>query len=404
MKKRYTGRCNDFFKVTGYYDIHHHNLKIRNQISMTRLWRYLFSHATLLTLGGATILIAAIWLTQSLRFIDYVMTRGLTIPLFLKLASFLLPSLVSTILPIAFFIAVLFLLSKFYGDNELIVMRSLGFSNLRILTPILCVAVCVIGVLYITNFFLYPGAAKQFRELREDIRTNISSRWIQPGVFQDISGVTFYTKKKTRAGEMQGIFVHDARNPQKVSTMTAELGKIIETSNGLRLVLVKGTRQSLDATTKKPNLITFDNYSLDVKNPHVIRSDAKRPSELSLAELFTVSADQNEDQRLQNRTYSEAHERIILPLVVLPLTLLAGLAFLLGDYNRRGKSMRVMIAVLGALVIEIGLFSLVNMFEKNLILIPITYGLLLGITLILLIKLVKLPPQKKQPYTLTATA
>ena len=363
---------------------------------MTKLWRYLFVNTLFMTFVGASVLIFAIWLTQSLRFIDYVMTRGLTIPMFLKLASFLLPSLVSTILPIAFFIAVLFLLSKYYTDNELIVMKSLGFSHVRILSPFLSVGAIVVVVLFAMNFQVYPLAAKHFRELRDDIRTNISSRWIQPGVFQDVIGVTFYTKQKTRAGDMRGIFVHDARNPKNVSTITAELGRIIETENGLRLMLLKGTRQSIDKITNKPNIITFDQYSLDVANPHVIHSKTKRPNELSLAELFSVTLDKNEDEALKNRSYIEAHERILMPLIVFPLCLLAGLAFLVGDYNRRGKTKRIALAVIFALVCEVTLFSLINMFEKHIILIPMTYGLIAGVTVILFAMAIRKPKSPKR--------
>ncbi len=365
---------------------------------MTKLWRYLFVNTLFATFVGASVLIFAIWLTQSLRFIDYVMTRGLSIPMFLKLASFLIPSLVSTILPIAFFIAVLFLLSKYYTDNELIVMKSLGFSHFRILSPFLSVGLVVVTVLFAMNFQVYPLAAKHFRELRDDIRTNISSRWIQPGVFQDVIGVTFYTKQKTRAGEMRGIFVHDARDPANASTITAELGRIIETDNGLRLILLKGTRQSIDKKNRKPNIITFEQYSLDVENPHIIRSKAKRPNELSLAELFSVTSDKNEDEALKNRSYIEAHERILMPLIVFPLCLFAGLAFLLGDYNRRGKTKRVALAVIFALITEVTLFSLINMFEKYLILIPLTYGLIAVVTVALFAIALRNPKPTKTPH------
>lgn len=356
---------------------------------MSRLWRYLFVNNSFMTLMGASILIIAIWLTQSLRFIDYVMTRGLTVPMFLKLSSFLIPSLVSTILPIAFFIATLFLLSKYYTDHELIVMRSLGFSNVRIMNPFLAVAGVVVTVLFAVNFYVYPMAAKEFRELRDDIRTNISGRWVQPGTFQDIAGVTFYTKHKTRSGDMRGIFVHDTRDPKNTSTITAELGRIVDANGGLRLILLDGTRQSTDQKTGKPNIITFDKYSLDVANPHAMKRSGKRPNELSLGELFSISVDKTSDPDLKTKTFIEAHERILMPLVVFPLCLLAGLAFLLGDYNRRGKTKRVTIAIICALIIELCLFTLINSFEKAIFLIPLTYGLIACLTAFCFYLLVK---------------
>ena len=50
-----------------------------------------------------------IWLTQSLRFIDLILNKGLSLGLFLYMTLLLLPSLLAIILPIALFVAVLFL-------------------------------------------------------------------------------------------------------------------------------------------------------------------------------------------------------------------------------------------------------------------------------------------------------
>ncbi|SVD12579.1 uncharacterized protein METZ01_LOCUS365433, partial [marine metagenome] len=58
-----------------------------------------------------------IWLTQSLRFIDLIVNKGLSFGLFLYMTTLLLPSLLSVILPIALFAAVL------YTYHQLIVDR-----------------------------------------------------------------------------------------------------------------------------------------------------------------------------------------------------------------------------------------------------------------------------------------
>ncbi len=356
-----------------------------------RLGRYIFFQNMRMTLLISSVLISAIWLTQSLRFIDYIMTKGLSFVLFIKLSSFLIPSLISTIFPIAFFIACLFIFSKLYSDNELVVMRSLGLSNFKIINPFLMGAFFITLILYAVNFYVHPMAKTNFNELRNDIRNNLSGKWIQPGVFININGLTFYTKQKTSSGDMKGIFFHDARNPKSVSTITAQLGQIQETANGLKFILYHGTRQSTSNKTHKPSILTFERYSVDVENVQPQKKRRKDANELSMAELFKYQGSSPHQQENQKRRRIEAHERILLPLVVFPFALLAGLVFLLGDYNRRGKTQRLAIGISGALIIEVGLFFCINLFQRYESMIYVAYTTLLSLNFLFLWFLLKSP-------------
>lgn len=359
---------------------------------MNRLGRYIFAQTFLLTLFITAILSLAVWLTQSLRFIDYVMTKGLSFFMFFKLSSFLLPSLISTILPIAFLIAALFVLSKLYSDSELIVMRALGLSNLQIMRSPLIAATIFLSILYTINLYIQPLATSSFKDLREDIRHNLTGQWLQPGTFTAIEGITFYTKHKTRKGDMKGIFVYDARNAKNITAITAEVGQILETPKGLRFILYRGSRQSVDQKTGKPSILNFDQYSVDVESPHESGPRHKKANELSMAELFNPDGDLSEKDKKLIRV--EVHERILLPFMVFPFVLLAGLAFLLGDYNRRGRSKRIFMAVFSCLILEVIVFSVLNISDKYPSLIKGAYGLV-SLVILICFKFLIWPPQPK---------
>ena len=53
-------------------------------------------------------LTAVIWLSQSLRFIDFIVNKGLSLGIFLYLGMLLMPSFLGAILPIALFCGLLF--------------------------------------------------------------------------------------------------------------------------------------------------------------------------------------------------------------------------------------------------------------------------------------------------------
>ena len=78
-----------------------------------------------------------IWLTQSLRFIDLIVNKGLSFGLFLYMTTLLLPSLLSVILPIALFTAVLYTYHQLIVDREIIVLKAASLSNARLALPAL---------------------------------------------------------------------------------------------------------------------------------------------------------------------------------------------------------------------------------------------------------------------------
>ncbi|MEQ8166013.1 MAG: LptF/LptG family permease, partial [Alphaproteobacteria bacterium] len=90
--------------------------------------RQLLVGMVIVTIG----LTCVIWLTQSLRFVDMIVNRGLTAGTFVYLTMLLLPNFLSIILPIAVFTVVVFTYSKLISDRELIVMRAAGLSQVAL--------------------------------------------------------------------------------------------------------------------------------------------------------------------------------------------------------------------------------------------------------------------------------
>ena len=63
-------------------------------------------------------LVALIWLTQSLRFVELVVNRGLSLGVFFHLTGLLIPNFVAVILPITTFVVVQFVYQRLAGDRE----------------------------------------------------------------------------------------------------------------------------------------------------------------------------------------------------------------------------------------------------------------------------------------------
>ena len=87
--------------------------------------RQLFAGMLLVTAG----LTCIIWLSQSLRFVEMIVNRGLNAGTFVYMTMLLLPNFLTVILPIALFTVIVFTYSKMVTDRELVVMRAAGVGQ-----------------------------------------------------------------------------------------------------------------------------------------------------------------------------------------------------------------------------------------------------------------------------------
>src|SRR5580700_1282907 len=99
---------------------------------MTRLDRYILRQCFGVMVFVTAALSAAVWIAQSLRLIDLIVNRGLSIDLFLYLALLILPRFLDIVLPIGVFIAVLFTFNKLTAESELVVMRAAGLGPMAL--------------------------------------------------------------------------------------------------------------------------------------------------------------------------------------------------------------------------------------------------------------------------------
>src|ERR1700760_4924965 len=123
-----------------------------------RLDVYIFRQvlfALVLATGGLT---ALIWLTQSLRFVDLVVNRGLSLFVFIHLTSLLIPSFIAIILPITTYVVIQFVYQRMATDRELTVMRAAGLSPWALGRPALAVALLATAFGYCLSLRGVPAA------------------------------------------------------------------------------------------------------------------------------------------------------------------------------------------------------------------------------------------------------
>jgi lipopolysaccharide export system permease protein len=340
---------------------------------MTAITRYILGQCLGVMVFVTGALSAAIWLAQSLRLIDLIVNRGLSIGVFVYLALLILPRFLDIVLPIGTFIAVLFVFNRLSSESELIVMRAAGLSPFALAKPVLILATISFAVLMTMSAYFLPASNRAFKDLQFEIRNRFVASLIQEGTFTTISDkLTIYVRGRDSRGELIGLLINDGRDPQRPVTMLAERGVFAEIAGGTRLIMLNGNRQQYDFNTGKLSLLTFQSYTLDLETlrdaPVVRFRDA---AERFLPDLFFPPEDI--DSVWLPSFLSEAHQRIVVPLSAFTLAILPLACLLPGELNRRGQLKRVLLAVFLAFAFQATDVAVKNLTTRYAAAIPFMY-------------------------------
>lgn len=311
-----------------------------------RIIRYLSGQIVTAMVFIVVSMTCVIWLSQSLRFVDLIVNRGLPIPSFVYLTLMLMPTWLSIVLPIAAFAGTLFVYNKLTNDRELVVLSAAGLSPLRLAVPALVVAVGTTVLTYLMTLYLVPMSYRGFKELQFQIRHNFDHLILREGEFRSIGdGLTVYVRAREEEGQLAGIVVHDQRDPKRTMTLVAERGALVTTPEGPRVVMAHGSRQERDTETGRVNVLYFDRYTVDLG---AMREEVQRTirdqNELFVHDLLNPTPSIT-DPRNFDEYVAEGHQRLTSPLLALSLTAIALAVLLSGEFSRRGQTLRIVTAI-----------------------------------------------------------
>jgi len=332
--------------------------------------------------GGLTF---AVWLTQSLRFIDYIVNKGLPFGSFVALVGLMLPAFVAVVMPVALFVATLCVYNKLVMDSEMIVLRAAGVSQWGLAKPPLMAAGSVAVIGYVLTLYLSPLAYGGFKQWQFEVRNNYSGLILREGQFNElVRGVTAYVRERAGSQELHGILIHDGRDPERPTPLMAESGVLLTGEDGPRVILVNGNRQEVDAGDGQLAMLYFERYTVD------LTSEASTPAnrwrdirERSIFELMnprqslTAQWAEQEPELFEKRANTfraEGHQRLVSPLYAITFALIAVAALLGGQFTRRGQTRALAGAAIAVVALQIAALGWQNLTAKVPDLWPLIYA------------------------------
>ena len=305
-----------------------------------------------------------IWITQAVRLLDLISEDGNSIATYFLYILSTFPKIVSRISIIIFFISFVVTISKFEDHNELKALWFSGLDKKIFITYLVKFSILFVFLLILIRLFVVPYFSNHSRYLLLNSAVGSIAPLIKYNNFNNpLKKITIYVGKKNQIDELEDIILFE-NNAEKAKTIIAKSGVILNENNKNLLVLLNGSVQE-ENNNKKIAIIDFDKITLDLSQYSKRTVDYYKFPEISSIELFKRAKNKNEPQLPD--IISELNNRIIIPLFIPSLVILACFLMSINREFINKTIFKITIFSLGILIIVIGEI-LLNLSSKKILL------------------------------------
>lgn len=339
--------------------------------------RHIFAYVAMTTIVLTIVLVFGAWLTQSLRFIEVIVDKDASVARYLSMVWLLLPDLTSVVLPICTLLATVYTLYKLIADNEMVVYKSVGLSNMQIAAPLILWGGLMTVACGFLNNYLGPKSNEQFYNIKNEITREFSSGILRDGVFNKFKDTVIYIGGHTDSGQLEGIYIYEkGRQGAPGVTIFAQHGFWQQENRQNVLYLFNGNRQSISSVNGPHTIAYFNEFKYDLNAHRAVVAKVKLHSTYSFSQLLNPPVDVGDKAR--TKMLVEAHRRIQNPLFVLAFVLFSSVILLSGQQQRRGRWKKIVAAIGLSLLLELVVITLLNSLTKNRYAILLSYALTLS--------------------------
>jgi len=161
-------------------------------------------------LAVLSVLVLIFLCTEFSRYLEQAAEGRIPTTVLFKLVGITIPTLVSLLLPLAYFFALLLGYGRMYVDNEMIVLHACGMSRRYLLRITMQQALVLMVIVSILNFWLVPLLMRYKQQLLSGSGASIILQTIIPGQFQYVNHQkqVFYVKTVSHDhSHLAGIFM-----------------------------------------------------------------------------------------------------------------------------------------------------------------------------------------------------
>ncbi len=268
-----------------------------------------------------------------LKLMELIVTRGVPAGTVLTLFLYLLPSFLVITIPMAVLLGTLNAYGRLAADNEVLALRASGWSLYRLIVPALLLGTAAAAASAYLSLAAVPQGTQGFHDLLLRLSRTKATLALTEGLFSaDLNGLILYVQEVDDAtGELKGIFVADAQDPDQPREILAARGRLRGEGEAgdVTLTLEEGTLHSRPAADPaRYRLVTFRRHEIHL-DPDAAGAAGERersPREMTLAELNQAIREAQGSGRSAAAFTFQVHQKfanavaaIVLVLVGAPL-------------------------------------------------------------------------------------
>ena len=347
-----------------------------------------------------------IWVFQAVNFLDIMIEDGRDYLVYISYTLYNFPKIISKILPFAIFFSFFNVLSRYETNNEMVIFWNFGISKLQVINFFLRFSIIILIIQVLLNAFIVPKTLDSARSLLRSSDVNFLEGFIKPKKFNDtIKGLTIFSEQKDKDGTLRNIYIK--KNTGKGFQITIAKTGIFENRNNNRiLVLFDG--QTINGDAKKVTTFNFEksDFSLnDLDSNTVYHIKTQEMSlnyliicvkDFSFSESKTIRKDiPNCSKKNLYNIYKEIHKRLVAPLYLPILILIASFLIVYSKENVNYVKFKYFIFLSGVILIvfsETILKFITNQLNNNIaiFILPIFIFLIIYLTICFIFRKPKL--------------
>lgn len=343
---------------------------------MARFDRYFLSQ--LLSLFGffSLVLVGVYWINRAVALFDQIIADGQSAGVFVELTLLTLPNVIRMVLPLSAFVAAVYVTNRMMSESEVVVVQAAGFGPYRLMRAPLVFGLVVTAFLAVLAHWLVPASRAELTDRRSEIAQNVTARFLNEGRFMHpTDGMTLYIREITPEGELQGLFLSDARKASVRTVYTAARALLVKSRTGPKLVMVEGLAQIHDTATGQLSTTRFSDFAFDladlIDSGGGSRRDERQLPTIQL--LYPDEATLEMTRKPVSVLLYEAHSRFAQPFLGLVGAMIGFSAMLAGGFSRFDLWRQVALAIVLLVVVQFLDNALADLALANAALVPLVY-------------------------------
>jgi len=339
-------------------------------IATQTIHKYIFSEIWPAFLASLAVFIFIVLAARMLQLLEWIITYGASPLAVLIIVLSLLPGAILFALPATILMAVFVAYLRLSGDNEIVALKTSGFSFYQMVPPALFVSFIALFAALLISLGAAPWGTKTFKQFLFDLAYSKADIGIKERVFSEpFQGITFYINSfSPKDRQMEDIFLVDRRDPAMTNTITAKSGRILIHPKS-RVVTVHFEEGSIFTTDKKlesARTVKFSTYKLTIDASDLMASASSRVKgrkEMGIQEILQRLKRTPEAGTNNNEVAVELMERFSIPIAVFLMGLIG--VPLGAQIKSGGRLVGVVVSLLIFLLYYLSLVGMRNIGETG---------------------------------------